>query len=632
MPLSRRALAVLAAILVLPAVGFALLGTGGRATAQSTPVTTSPNVEQINSVQGKGTSAISGVFSRTAPFFYVSGLDSVSVYDVSKPEDPQLKGKLVNAIFENEAMTMGERVENGKIRRFVLQGNDLYSVSVNTSELAGVGRPVGQELIVVDVTDPTRPTIIGRTPTAPPRSPVPPGGVTTSTHTVACMDAACSIVYSAGGRGRFSIIDLTDLTKPREIGTAPSPAAGPNAAFATGSGHHWQVDGAGLAAHAGSGGTAIFDITDPRAPLPVNGTNADGTKTPFNDFIHHNVQRPNAQAFRAGNTDFSVANGNVALITEEDYASEGDELACDRAGTFQAWAVPDLDGAAYRAGNPKNEPNKGNIAPLDIINAPNENVGQGLTTPVGGFCSAHWFDFHQSGIVALGHYQQGLRFIDVRNPRDLKQFGFFTGGGSEVWDAYWVPQRQASGAVIPGKKTNLVYSVDAVRGFEVFRVKNLPPDLPVSGDEGSRGSFPAPVGEAPSTGSGSGGGGSAPVAAPCGIPGSKFLKGNIVGRRGVTLRGLAVSRGRCEVRKVEVAVARQVGRKCRFLKANGTFGKRRSCGRPTFIKANGTRRWSYRLNLRLPRGKYLGFSRATDSAGTVESFGGKRKILRGGVR
>jgi hypothetical protein len=39
-----------------------------------------------------------------------------------------------------------------------------------------------------------------------------------------------------------------------------------------------------------------------------------------------------------------------------------------------------------------------------------------------------------------------------------------------VWDAYWVPQRDAAGVAIPGKKTNLVYTADAVRGIEVFEV------------------------------------------------------------------------------------------------------------------------------------------------------------------
>jgi hypothetical protein len=44
-----------------------------------------------------------------------------------------------------------------------------------------------------------------------------------------------------------------------------------------------------------------------------------------------------------------------------------------------------------------------------------------------------------------------------------------------VWDAYWVPQRTKTG-VATGAKTNLVYTVDAVRGIDVYAV-----DLPTGG-------------------------------------------------------------------------------------------------------------------------------------------------------
>src|SRR4051812_33049132 len=202
MVVSIRALIALCSLLLVPGVLLALLaGFGSRkADAQAPPIVASPNVELVASVQGKGTAAISGVFSRTAPYFYVSGADSVSVFDVSNPRDPQLKGKLVNAVFENEAMTMGERLgADGKVRRFVLIGNDLANVTANPAEVVHVGRIGGQELIIVDVTDPTAPSIAGRTPSTG------TAAATTSTHTVACVNASCSIAYTAGDEGRFSV-------------------------------------------------------------------------------------------------------------------------------------------------------------------------------------------------------------------------------------------------------------------------------------------------------------------------------------------------------------------------------------------------------------------------------------------
>jgi len=163
----------------------------------------------------------------------------------------------------------------------------------------------------------------------------------------------------------------------------------------------------------------------------------------------------------------------VLLVTEEDYANDGDEIVCDKAGTFQTWHVPDLAGGAT-------------IAPLDIINP--VAVGDGLSAPIGGFCSAHWFDYHQSGVTAQGYYQQGLRFLDVRDPTDIKQYGYVTGGASEVWDAYWVPQRDRSGRAT-GKKTEIVYTADFVRGVDVFEVDLPGRDL----SEEDEGGLPLPV-------------------------------------------------------------------------------------------------------------------------------------------
>jgi hypothetical protein len=422
----------------------------------SLPLVTSPNARFVDAFPE--TLAISGEFARTGPYFYVSSLDSISVFDTTDPAHPKLRGTLANLVFENEAMSYGERTEDGQLRRFVLVGNDLYNATVDTESGPQRGRIGGGEVIVVDVTDPDNPHVRSRTP----GSRTTPGAVTTSTHTVQCLTTSCEYAYTAGDSGRFSVIDLRDLDNPVQVATPLSPASTSNAIFTTGSGHYWDFDSAGVGWHTGSGGATAFDVTDPLNPRARNRTDAHGTQTPWNDFIHHNSQRANGGRFSAG-AEPSVANGNVLLVTEEDYFNDGDELVCDRAGSFQTWEIPSLDAAGYSGGTP----GAGSIRPLDLINP--VKVGDGLSAPVGGFCSAHWFDYHQSGIIAQGYYQQGLRFIDVRDARDLKQHGYVTGGATEVWDAYWVPQRNRKG-VAEAKKTNLVYSADLVRGLEVYEV------------------------------------------------------------------------------------------------------------------------------------------------------------------
>ncbi len=431
----------------------------------SIPVVTSPNVRLVTSVPE--TDAIAGVFAKSAPYFYISSLDSISVVDVSDPLKPKLTGTLPNLVFENEAINYGEQKKDGVVSRFVLVGVDLVEYSPGDPD--HVGR--SNEVMVVDVTDPANPRIRSRAKT------------TTNTHTVSCIrETDCRYAYTAGRAGKFSIVDLTDLDNPREVKVLESAAGKPNEVFTRGAGHKWNFDNAGYGFHTGSGGTAVFDVSDPLNPVPVEGTNELGTDnrpesetTGWNNFIHHNADRPNASKFVPGAAP-SVANGNVVFVTEEDYFNDGEELACDQAGTFQSWYLPTLDGEAYRAANPTLEPDKGSMSPLDKINP--VKIGDGLSAPVGGFCSAHWFDYHQSGIVAAGFYQQGLRFIDTRNPSDLKAYGHFTTGVSEVWDAYWVPERNNNG-VATGRKTNIVYSVDFVRGIDVLTV-----DLPGTTTDG----------------------------------------------------------------------------------------------------------------------------------------------------
>ena len=96
--------------------------------------------------------------------------------------------------------------------------------------------------------------------------------------------------------------------------------------------------------------------------------------------------------------------------------------------------------------------------------------------------------------------------------------------------------------------------------------------------------------------------------------------------RRVTLRGTADGTGSA-VRSVGVSVARQAGTKCRFLTANGTFAKARSCARTTYLNTRGTGTWRRALRT-LPRGTYKVRSRAIDAAGNVERKDASRNLRR----
>jgi hypothetical protein len=401
-----------------------------------------------------GTAAISGCFTGSAPTFVVSGLDRLTVFDVSDPVNPTQTGTIANAVFENEAMTCGERrTPQGDFRRFALVGIDLYNVAVDQNGVSHTNEGDGQELMIVEVTDPANPSIRGTVES------------TTGTHTVACVPSTnCRLAYSSGEQDEFSIFDLSRLGEPRELDSDPDEEGIQPFASPTG-GHKWNFDNAGYGIHTGYDGSSMFDLSKPRDPRLVTTTGRAGGLDPeqdgldgYNDFIHHNSARPGARKFTPGAAP-SVDNGNVLLVTEEDYV----QTDCAQAGSFQTWHVERLSARAPAA-----------IKPLDKVELADLQAQQDLNLdqPQGTFCSAHWFDYHPSGIVAIGYYGGGTQFIDVRDPRRLRSFGYAYTGASEVWDSMWVPT-YGPGGHQTGGKTNVVYSIDLVQGLNVYSV-----DLP----------------------------------------------------------------------------------------------------------------------------------------------------------
>ena len=74
--------------------------------------------------------------------------------------------------------------------------------------------------------------------------------------------------------------------------------------------------------------------------------------------------------------------------------------------------------------------------------------------------------------------------------------------------------------------------------------------------------------------------------------------------RGIKAHGVTNNHG-CggHIVSVAVAIARSIGRKCRFLKANGKWGKVGSCSPAGhFLHARGTARWTYQLRKTLAKG------------------------------
>jgi hypothetical protein len=97
---------------------------------------------------------------------------------------------------------------------------------------------------------------------------------------------------------------------------------------------------------------------------------------------------------------------------------------------------------------------------LDTFQFENGTYSDGKPAANAMGCSAHWFQEHPSfdngGLVALGSYDHGTRFMDVASNGKISEVGYFVPNAGETSAAYWV-------------NDELVYSIDYTRGFDVLR-------------------------------------------------------------------------------------------------------------------------------------------------------------------
>ena len=128
---------------------------------------------------------------------------------------------------------------------------------------------------------------------------------------------------------------------------------------------------------------------------------------------------------------------------------------------------------------------------------------------------------------------------------------------------------------------------------------------------------PPPPGP-PAGSSGGGGGGPAATCADATRPRATLSKASAK-RRKLRLTGRASDAGCAGLARVEVAISRKAGRRCRFVAANGRLTKARKCSKRLFLRAKGKGAWTLRLARKLPRGRYTIVVRAVDGAGNRQA-------------
>lgn len=349
-------------------------------------------------------------------YMFVTGVEGLSTFDISNPALPVLTSFTPLPHFENEDVSIG--------------GN-LLLIANDRSESAAV-------LYIFDISNPATPRL---------RTIYPIGTSTIVTsglpsHTVTCIKD-CQYAYLAGTRRGIGILDLRNPDVPVIAGEFVPPITG----FAT---HDVQVDASGIAWIVGGAGTAAYNVSNPLAPVLLGKTDEAATVGPLNDFIHHNSWRP-----AKTNPKGKQIPGDVVLITEEDYARP----TCQDAGSFQTWKINGELSVLTPAV----------LTNLDSWTTElNELTQLQGKSPAAILCSAHYFD-ENNGLVAQGWYEQGTRILDVRDPANIKQVGYFVMPVTETWAAYWAPT---------DPNGQIVYSVDLARGIDVLRIDRPAPETP----------------------------------------------------------------------------------------------------------------------------------------------------------
>jgi LVIVD repeat-containing protein len=395
----RRSLPLLAALLVL--------GGGGSASAQvaEPPLANSSNVQLVGHVPGTAAG-----MNFKGHYAYVSGWTGVTVLDIANAAAPKVVGALPLPHFENEDVD--------------LCGNTL--IVVNDREVEGLGAV----LYVVSIANPTTPVVQAILPLGL------TGSGRGSGHIANFVKSDCSQLWVDGGE-LVEVVDLTIPTAPRSLGKFES-AASLSDSFKVS--HDTELDTAtGTVWNVGGGGAAGYQLTsNPLAPKLLGTTSTAGRNpSPYNDFILHNSQR----------------RGKTLLVTEEDYI-DTDEVppgGCRGQGKFETWDLTRLG--------------QGSITPQDTweteLNGMFTSGAVDSKAPVTVNCSSHWFDA-KNGIAAVGWYEQGVRFLDYRDPRNITQVGYYIPAAGSTWAAYWSPTDPAG---------EVVYTADAYRGIDVLRIQ-----------------------------------------------------------------------------------------------------------------------------------------------------------------
>lgn len=344
-------------------------------------------------------------------YLYATGSTGLRIYDLVNRELPLLVGAFPMETFSNEDVSVSA------FRKLVFISND------------NAGNGVAGGLWVIDVANPALPTLRGFLSY----------GLDSVGHTFTCINDCLRYGYVSGdGTGKIMVVDVLPAN-PIKVGYV-STAAGSGAGNAWKLVHDVYQETSTTAWVLGTRGIEKLNVSNPLSPTRLNGTST-AQNDAHNQFIFHNALR---------------GSGSTLLVTEEDWINASCKIQSDLGarpeGSFQTWQI-----------------NASTLTALDQWTTELSYTRPGLAidgnAPAAAFCSAHWFDRNASDIVAIGWYQQGVRFLDVSNPLDIKQVGYYLPpwelGGMGVSMVLYAPGRP-----------DIAYAMSLTSGLVVLKLAN----------------------------------------------------------------------------------------------------------------------------------------------------------------
>ena len=375
----------------------------------------SENVTLLKSIKPAG----DGVGARVVGnYLYVTSTKDLQIYDISKPEDPQMVGSLtVHIEFENE-----EVPTNGKV----------LAISGQTPTVTGAGNicpstyPVASSsgcLVIYDVRDKENPKEV---------STVLDAGDHTSTCVLDCQYFYGSTGSVTDARGVLDGKPAQKIGNWQDSATIPDFNGDDDGKFVD-SCHNVHPIRPGilmaacqpfliLSVRPEDGGSVL------QPKVLATGSNEDGR------FIHGNTWP------REGADKIALAGGETNF----------QQRCHDETGAFMTWDAShaNLDG---RFSGPLDEYRAQNGSYLDT-NPPVQVLG----------CSVHWFEehptFHDGGLVALATYENGTRFLQIGADGKITEQGYFVPLGGSTSAPHWAPGG-----------SDVVYAVDYERGLDVLK-------------------------------------------------------------------------------------------------------------------------------------------------------------------